>query len=380
MLYRFPRQILRLLLLTTLVFAMTSLVLSQNILPGRWYGEFLGSNPEVPMYPDANANYWTFHLNTERFPNHGVRIRGQKPKARYYSFNVYDDTDFSPVASLSDKMITVDDGRYEIEVRPSEESVSSTDLIQFDRDLSRISVFLRYYLPDGGPYGGVELPEIEVFELDTGRVVSRHSNREPRYPKRFFGLSLIERFLENQVSKYFTLNQSAELHSFHLKGGGLYPNKDNEYLAMPVTPRDRVAVVRFKAPEVGGANPDVRYWSISLGDDKSLNHWTFSDQDLDAANDGFIYLLLSPEPSQQWTFPERPQQASWSGLDRAILIYRNLLTRPGYPNALADIPVTDPSDPSQQHPAHHSIGDGSPIGVWTTEKELSTIRSLSELF
>ena len=316
---RMQKQVLRkrlnLLLVTTFMLGVTSLALGQHFIPGRWYGEFLGSNPEVPMFPDANANYWTFHLNTERFPNHGVRIRGKGPKVRYYSFNVYDDTEFSPVASLSDKLITVNDGRYEVEVRPASESGSSKDLITFDRNLTRVSIFLRYYLPEGGSYGGADLPEIEVFELDTGRVVSRRSDRAPRYPKRLFGLGVTERFLENQVEKYFVLNQSTELNSFHLKGSGLYPNKDNEYLAIPVTPGHGVAVIRFKPPRVEGANPDVRYWSISLGDDRSLNHWTFSDQDLKTADDGFVYLLVSPEPYNKKTFPESPQLASWRGLD-----------------------------------------------------------------
>lgn len=376
----FSGKVLKSLLIASFVIAVTSQVFSQHLLPGRWYGEFLGTNPQVPMFPDANANYWTFHLNTERFPNHGVRIRGTKPKARYFSFNVYDDTNFSPVASLSDKLISVTDDRYEIEVRPSSESGSSENQIQFDQDLTRISVFLRYYLPDGGAYGAVELPEIEVFDLDTGKVVSKPSDKGPRYPKRFFGLRVTERFLEKQVQKYFVLNQSQEFDSFHLKGGGLYPNKDNEYLALPVTPKDRLAVVRFKAPKVGGTDPDVRYWSMSLGDDKSLNHWTFSDQDLKAANDGFIYLLISPDTSKQWTFPEHFQQASWSGLDKAILIYRNLLTRPGYPKALADVPVTDVSEPSKRYPARLSIGESAPVGVWTTAKELESKTSLSELF
>ena len=80
-------------------------------LEGGWEKEYLGTDPDVRFYPDANANYWTYELTRrggrERL---GLRIDGVFPDARYMSLSVYDNADLSAVASLADFQVRADDG------------------------------------------------------------------------------------------------------------------------------------------------------------------------------------------------------------------------------------------------------------------------------
>ena len=283
-------------------------------LEGNWDNEFVGENPDVKFYPDAYANYWRFALNrTDEYQNVGIKVTGSYPDARYMSFNVYNDKNLSPIASITDVDITPDagsvnpfvtesnaDNSYTIYVVPEgTNNVSGDNVVYFDDSLNRISVFLRYYLPEQNTKGGVTLPTIEAFDLTTGETVEL-----PKKYSKFVDspsdmrLTVGNYLMKGIINPLFLLNRNGELSAYHSSGNGMFPNKDNDYLVMPINKQDdEVAVVRFKAPELSTKTNegDVRYYSVGQGDDQSHNLLTLSDEDLKVASDGYVYVVISEE-------------------------------------------------------------------------------------
>ncbi len=372
---------------------------------GGWQEAYLGTDPQVRFFPDGNANYWAYHLERGwRGSNIGLLVEGQFPQARYMSLTVYDDKTFSPVAHLTDFQIRAGGaginpfapppgerrpaGGYRMLIVPRGSPHSAeANVIEYDPSLPAISVFLRYYLPSVSATGGVPLPRITPFDITTGRIVEPRLPRIVRMQHGRIREELLSRFLDKYVARKLNplfsvamLNRS--LSAFRADSQGLYPNADNKYLVIPIVKRsDQVAVIRFKPPtdaEHHLPHPDVRYWSVSLGDDKSYNAYTLADDQAKLDADGYVTVVLA-EPTPQIMQKARAfNLIPWTLGNRGVLIYRNLVTRPGFDGDFDLIPEFSDSAGWSALTGQRFIGAYAPSGQLLSVEEFLRLQQPHE--
>jgi hypothetical protein len=120
-----------------------------------------------------NATYWYYAVTRDPEDTTGFKFHGKFGHARYQAYNVYnDDTkdlvwgdDTTHISSLSDVNIAPDSGsnnpyqlavprdtrerEYTVCVVPDDSDTSGySNFITFPRDVEKLSIFLRVYLPD----------------------------------------------------------------------------------------------------------------------------------------------------------------------------------------------------------------------------------------
>jgi hypothetical protein len=361
-------------------------------LPGGWQQEFLGSEPGVVFFPDRNVNYWTYRLNRTRAGNHvGIRIQGAYPQARYLGINIYDNSTLSPVASMVDVAIAADPGSvnpflqeewhdhhpagyYTVDVVPEGTVVpGAANVIEYPDDLEAVSIFLRYYLAGPDPRGGFPLPTLSAFDTRTGEPLDfpqpAGKPLEARTRLEAFLQRLAVDYAADLVAPWFDLNLRERLLAYRPSAAGLFGNRDNLYLTIPVTKKpDEVAVLRFRPPsfprrngEIGEA--DVRYWSLSLGDRDTFNYWTLSDAEARVADDGYVYVVTGPPVPELLEKAGKYNVIPWELGDQGVLVYRNLLTREGFRGAISRVPELGDGRFTRSFSAGLYIGEYAPDGV-----------------
>lgn len=172
----------------------------------------IASNPDTAniAFPDVYAKYWVALV--PQTPGTRIKIKGQYPNARYFSFNVYDPA-LRPVDALADREISPLDGGsnpYVVEggrAREYEAFLAFGDSPTQNPQLERApntfysgniaagpigapnavlnAVFYRIYLSREGEYfnGGVALPEIILESADgSAEIGSLPSCEEPILP------------------------------------------------------------------------------------------------------------------------------------------------------------------------------------------------------
>ncbi|WDV44932.1 hypothetical protein PV797_15600 [Clostridiaceae bacterium M8S5] len=365
----------------------TSLINSSSTIEGGWDNEFIGSDPTIKFYPDAYANYWRFGLNRkDSNKNIGLKITGVFPDARYMSINVYNDSNFSPIESITDYDIVPDEGsinqfaslednkykadqHYTIYVVPKgTKNISGKNVVYYDNSLNKISVFLRYYLPNQDDKGGAVLPTIEAFDTTTGEKTDLPKTSKNVGSKRMHIRSSVGNYIiKTIVRPFFLVNRTEDLHSYHLSGNGMYPNKDNDYLVMPITRKnDEVAVVKFKAPTLSKVNEkDVRYFSLGQGDIESHNLLTLCDEEIKIADDGYVYLVIGDTKVKN-SLDANYNYMPWKADSNMVLIYRNLVSNPNFEGNINLVPNFKEN---KKATGDAYIGDYAPVGKLVTYDE-----------
>ena len=94
-------------------------------------------------------------------------------------------------------------------------------------------------------------------------------------------LDMKELIASQVVGKSFNLYKPGQKqYSLRLQTAGTYPNEDNFYLGLPVIrTKNQSLLVRFKTPKfptkiADYSDADVRYFSLSQGDEFSYTHGT----------------------------------------------------------------------------------------------------------
>ena len=332
--------------------------------PVSYWKENIGSTPGLPLLPDSNVNYYLYIFKRKKGDPIAIRIKGQFGYARYMGFNVYDNRTLNSVNSLIDKSIIPDVGNvnpfqstsdpntpnrhYTIQVLPRGITDSGTyqNELFYDDNLEEIAIIMRYYIPENNPNASVPLPDIEAFNINTGATVT---------PPEPITSSFEEQFADKKASVIRLLGLSSALEQpqkisfYRFSGVLLYPNKDNYYLFTPITfDKDKVIVLRFKAASYAKNNTqndeaDVRYYSLCTCDAESYTYTTTSDDFLKVADsDGYINVVIAED------LPELrakaaglnfiPLSAMLQPRKKGIIIYRHLLTRPGFEGDFGQVP------------------------------------------
>ena len=358
----------------------------------NFWAEYLGHDQTVDFWPDKYVNYWAVVVNQKDFPNVGFKIQGEFPDARYFSYNVYG-KDRNSTASIFDtqikaencsenpfkneeKQTSVDKNLYTLFVVP--ESVSEFDtndnVLKFIEGEEEIGIILRYYLPAGGDLAGVDLPKIEVFDLDSKESVT--------IPKTSNLLITTPQIL-NRINTAYSLQIDNNVRFYRGDPTGLYPNEDNQYVRTFLNyDDDDVYVIRWKVPTFPKnssefESAEVRYSSMNLGDNITNNFDGIYDTQYKLDKDGFVTLVIADE------IPELREKAEIAGYNfmpwtlpgnKGYLIYRNLLTKGGKtaPYSLNKTPMpnfTTNRSHLISHDAKKYIGAYAPTGLRMTKDE-----------
>lgn len=397
-----------------------------------WEPPYVGSDPKVLYLPDGHAVYWRYGWKRQPGDTNGVVITARFPDARYFSYNVYNDDTKSSLGSFTDADIKTNDGgsnpftgakategTYKIHIVPEGVKVEGGNVLTFPDSVTSISFALRHYLPVGDMFGGVPLPEIKRFDGKTGAVSEAPpSSPVPKISKQTAQLYLkpllkkiatefeqnpdkvlaalhhrdtskpldIEELICRQVSApAFTRFLPGETNQFYRANpAGTYPNKDNLYLAFAgVRKSDETLIIKFRAPDYPKspseyADANLRYFSISQGDENTYNYATTYDREIQVAADGLAYFIIGDDT------PELRAKAKalganfqpWLVHDKVVMIYRHMLPAKNFAHGIDKVPVTDKSKPIKGQEATAFIGDYAPTAKFVPTADLLTAASI----
>jgi hypothetical protein len=398
-------------------------LLAANADTGTWEDAYVGSDTTLLYLPDANAVYWRYGWTREPGERTGIAIRGRYPDARYFSFNIYDDDVKQSVGSVTDIDITpeaggvnpfegqggpagADGGLYTLYILPDTVKVDAPNVLHFPDDLTNVSVFLRHYLAKGDILGGAPLPLVSMVDMESGTVApAAASNPIPKLSRQEvekyllplaqklkaqyradpegtiaamrakFGSgsvalnSVVARQVVAKTFEDFTAGEA--IPSYNYQTDGTYPNKDNLYLVIPaIRAPGQSLLVRFRAPRYspspdGYAAADVRYFSVSQGDDATYNFATLADRDMAIGDDGMIEIIIGDDSPALRAKADAlgANFMPWLVGEKMLLVYRHMLPRADFANGIDKVPAFDRSRPKEGQEGAAFIGDYAPVGL-----------------
>lgn len=367
------------------------------------------SHANLGAYPDIYSKYWVYAYDITKNPNIGLRISGVYPKARFFSFSIYNDLKGEVIDGLDDVHVSPDEGY----INPYNTTTSSTDnrftiylvkegtdlsllpnvneenVCYFNDDIECVSICLRQYLGEG-EYGGVELPIIEGVELSTGKIIEAPE-------------AVVSKATIMKDGNFVPLesDQSMEVPFLLSPRGDYFPNNSTDYLyCRTQLTTDQVMVFSFiPAPiptcveEYQGAK--ARYWSICIGSVmNTYSYCSIYDRMLEYKDSEKVTIaVISANNAKLADVKKAMQNIPYSYLmewdekrldnqGREInniitVLYRNILPDKNWPYSMSNMtptPYGDPynsiTDPDKQV-AHKALGDYGPLGTkYTTDSFL----------
>ena len=76
----------------------------------QWGQTLVGNDGTIFAYPDLYVNYWEYTWSIDQHPDVALRIQGAFPKARFFSFSLYDDEKGEAIGGFADNEIVPDQG------------------------------------------------------------------------------------------------------------------------------------------------------------------------------------------------------------------------------------------------------------------------------
>lgn len=327
-------------------------------------------------YPDESAEYWIAPLAAA--PSARLRIEGEYPEARYFSFNAYDAFE-RPVGAIADFEIDPDPGssnpfrrkggrgdrRYtayvEFSPKPDRPAPNTLYAGRTHEGTPNPAGYLIYrvYVPDDprDPAGGVPLPRLTLEGADGAAEVPLE-RCEPQPPPAGGPVTDATRSASYPDAAPRSLplppgakNPPVWNRFFGVSGGGgTFSNEHNAYVTLMISRQyGELLVFRAKAPtfpdtragEPATARRELRYSSICQNDQAtqrviqcSPDHQTLVDRD-----GYFTFVVSDPD--------DRPANATreagvnwlpWGGGYARLLIYRHMLPARDFEQAIQNIP------------------------------------------
>jgi len=384
-----------------------------NALSQTWDKPYPGNEPGVLYYPDQYASYFRYGWKNDG--SQVLVIKGRLPKARYFSFNLYNDATKGSLVAIADHMVKTDpDGSYTIYIVPPNDTHPYQNRISIPDSVRLPSVFLRYYVAEGDIYASVPLPAVYILKgaelvpappsipipsAGSGQASAikrilkedpkRLSFKEKRQLKSDKTAAkrkeeLVCKIMTMPVFRHYQYPGNAAAYNFQSDGN--YPNKDNHYILMPVVrKKGMVLLVRFKPPTfttvLGDVSKEVRYFSISQGDEFTRTSLTLHDTQLKVAEDGFIYVAVAPDTSALGSAgPKQVNIMPWYHKKYMVLILRHMLPSPAFSGSTDLVPLFDPGKPVTEQSSQRFIGDYGLVGVYVKAAELKGSDSMGKYF
>lgn len=353
----------------------------------------------TPAFPDKCSCYkvLTFKPNTGDFDM--MKLSGEFPHARYFSYTIYDSNEGTDLAAFFDQEIQPDPGSinpFKVGADRNAENRSYTLWLVKDgvpppdeansmiipSDVEILVLGMRVYRPDGGAdaLGNVSLPRVEFLKEDLTPGIRPEVGLD-----RSGILNKISMFLFNKelieswgIGRYFT---GGEIAFYRVSDEGLFPNAHNEYIIAILTQFyfNKVAVVTFTPPtfedsydgEEFKGGKDVRYWSICTGGlGMTATPDCLCDDEIKLNSDGTVTICIAP-----WFMKKIVENAGfnymrWGMTYRPLLIYRQMLANESFDGSIHNVPkIGRPPAPENrtkeffsENRAVNFIGDYCPEG------------------
>lgn len=354
-------------------------------------------------YPDEGALYWVAAIPA--LPGTRLRVEGEFPQARYFSFNTYDPA-LRPTDALTDYQISAAEGgnpfqtsgregRYVAYIEPGavpDERAADTLYAGEIDVLGRVALpnpawvlMYRIYLPEGDRTGGAGLPSLmlEVNGRDTpialqgcdllppegvpsllndlirnasdpgllGLLPFPFSVEAPQV-QRFYGLpETLRVLLSNAVGFSLPLQAITAADT----GGGFLSNVDNAYVtAMMSRDKGSLYILRAKAPtyaqqptEAPLGAAQLRYWSLCTNEFFTQRYvGCLYDEQVLLDADGYFTVVVS-DPAQKPANAGNGGDIAWlpwgAIYPDSVLLYRHMLPSAHFTQAIQNIPYGTPA-------------------------------------
>ena len=354
----------------------------------------------TPAYPDTVARYDEFLYKQHTRDFDILKLTGEFPHARYFSFNIYDISEGLSVVAMLDSDIEPDEGsvnpyRVGVDRDASNRSFTiwvvkegiaapagSNNVIEIPANIENVCLMTRAYRADEGldSYGGTTPPAIEALKAD---LTSGESPESMLLHLDEILSVFIDGFLNESVSEFW--NNSQMLYGddivFHRFGllGGLFPTAHNQYMMAPITQNyaNKVAVLTFLPPTfedtyTGGdmeGGKDVRYWSVCLGDWGTTGTTNCIVDDEAVKNpDGSVTICIAPLYMKGIIENAGLNYMRWGAILKPLLIHRHMLADESFAGAIGNVPeighppVEGMQEYYDENMAVNFIGDYCPTG------------------
>jgi hypothetical protein len=336
-------------------------------------------------FPDTNATYWSYQYRA--VPGTRLVIHGSYPKARYFSFHVYQ-PNAVPIDSIYDVQVRPDarsqnpftgpakakSGRgYTVKVEfTAKPAHPATNTIYAGRTEIQGApnpagvLMLRVYVPVNprSPQGGVPLPAV-TWQTTDGKVLSAGTACSRDLPS--VGGAVNGLLTENSVPVQSPQDGSASPipawnRAFGTPYAGAFGNEQNAYLTARINRAyGSLVVIHAKAPTFpdtsrGGLvyRPhQLRYWSMCENSNDTRVVLCAADYKTGVKNGYYTYVVSDPS--------QRPRNATarygvtwlpWGAADAAgLLIYRNMVPATSFRHAAQNISKND--DPKKVMGAYY---------------------------
>ncbi|MCD7899048.1 MAG: hypothetical protein LUH22_04000 [Bacteroides sp.] len=286
---------------------------NNDIVPAPEYGwgvAMAGNDPNERTWPDLSENYWeyTFNLSKHAEGSVGLRFTGQFPNVdtRFFNITLYSDRTTERFGSMEDFNIIPESGSqnpflndgvtgsnyFAVNAIPSTADASKyKNAIVFPANTERITMLLRIYfnsIEHGSDFGGVDLPKITYFDVNTGEDIGEAPRGKSLYYTRFLGIMSRVPLIKSQPKLYFTLAPNV-----------LYQNGPTGYVTTANRMhKDSTLMFRFIPPVhpnsvAENATADVRYWSICIGDTTTYTLTTLVDRTVLKDEKGYVNVMIA---------------------------------------------------------------------------------------
>jgi len=390
----------------------------------QWGPTEKGSSFTVPQLPDLYVNYWVYSYNSADYEDVALRISGAFPKCRYFSFSTYNDENGEVISGMSDYEIIPDEGCvnpfavtsdakntftvYIVPFTATEAQVAklpSKNIIRLGEGVKKACLMIRQYL-GVDEYGGVELPAIQAYKLN--------SMKEVQAPQR--GEAGIYRDPAPFKKQWF--DSEADVPFFLAPRGSFYPNNATDYLyCRTAIEDDQVLTFSFiPAPHPKRVedykDAPCRYWSVCFGTQlDTRSYYSVNDEQANVPDGEKVTFVVCMKQNPQLAAVEQAvadakaagryihliawdrERPSFFGADKPIGntitgMYRNILPNKNWEHSISNMKVTPYGDPvtsSRQDPEHMqadlALGDYGPRGTKVSTKEfLEKMKSASSSY
>lgn len=369
----------------------------------QWGKTLVGGDGTIFAYPDLYVNYWEYTWSTEDHPDLVLRIKGAFPKARFFSFSLYDDEKGEAIGGFADNEIVPDDGSvnpfvvtspdqgsFTVYIAPSAmddgqvRRLDSPNVCKVKEGVKRATIVVREYL-GVDEYGGVELPSIEAVDIHTMEEVAAPIRMNSNVTS--FDVSY----------SHLWSDERDEMPFFLATRGAYYPNNSTDYLfARTILKDDQVLVFSFVPVTIPKTVEEyktahARYWSICFGSARDTHSYYSVYDEQAAVPDGeactFVVCMKQNqglEAVRSKVEAEKAKGGHWQLVvwdrerksvegnaigDCIVTMYRNILPDKSWEYSISSMiptPYGDPVNTAQENPdkmiARRALGKYGPHG------------------
>jgi hypothetical protein len=326
------------------------------VLGCTWYGETDQRDVNIGA-PDLDAYYWAASL--PHLPETSVAITARYPKARYFSFHIYDEHG-QPLDSTYDVRITPDPGgenpyrgsvrgpaadhytlRVSFRAKPAHPATNT--LYAPDSGAHSFLLVYRVYVPTDptSPQGSVPFPQVQVTGPSGTTVTTGACSTTP--PP--FGSALWSRAAATDYpdgAPRPTVAGAARTPVWKRQFGSALGNQQNAYLATTISRQfGDLVVIHTRAPSFpdnrAGVAPwhrtQLRYWSFCTYDTQGQAGFGCAADYTAVIRHGWITYVVS-DPGKRPANAHRSNGVTWlpwGGTQYgAQILYRTMLPDPSY--------------------------------------------------